>query len=162
SDPAQSGNCCKITRCPEHAGVLGYYLPTDHAGHSGRSCDRLSIRAHLLHRARHSRGRLRRYGSQSDLLEGDVVFRLPARFGDRQGDAGRRRPCDLPASEGLSPTDATGLRVGARRTEPLLVKRSGWTLVAAVALPIIVLIGVSLNAGIEQVFPPRGLSVRWY
>lgn len=52
--------------------------------------------------------------------------------------------------------------MGARRTEHLLVKSIGWTLVAAIALPIIVLIGVSLNAGIEQVFPPRGLSLRWY
>lgn len=36
------------------------------------------------------------------------------------------------------------------------------SLVAILCFPIIVLIGVSLNAGPEQVFPPRGLSLRWY
>ena len=29
-------------------------------------------------------------------------------------------------------------------------------------LPLLVLFGVSLNAGPQQVFPPHGLSLRWY
>lgn len=42
------------------------------------------------------------------------------------------------------------------------IKIAGGTLVALLLLPIVVLVGVSLNAGVEQVFPPRGLSLRWY
>jgi len=44
----------------------------------------------------------------------------------------------------------------------VLVKTVGALLVVALATPILVLLGVSLNAGVEQVFPPRGLSLRWY
>lgn len=44
----------------------------------------------------------------------------------------------------------------------LIVKSVGTLAVLALAVPILVLIGVSLNAGVEQVFPPRGLSLRWY
>lgn len=42
------------------------------------------------------------------------------------------------------------------------IKVVGGFLVGLLVLPIAVLIGVSLNAGVEQVFPPRGLSLRWY
>lgn len=42
------------------------------------------------------------------------------------------------------------------------VKIVGWVLLALLALPLIVLIGVSLNPGVEQIFPPQGLSLRWY
>jgi putative spermidine/putrescine transport system permease protein len=44
----------------------------------------------------------------------------------------------------------------------IIVKTLGALAVAVLALPIVVLVGVSLNAGVEQVFPPRGLSLRWY
>jgi putative spermidine/putrescine transport system permease protein len=44
----------------------------------------------------------------------------------------------------------------------ITVKIVGASIVLALATPIIVLIGVSLNGGVEQVFPPRGLSLRWY
>lgn len=33
---------------------------------------------------------------------------------------------------------------------------------AALCLPLVVMIGASFNPGTEQVFPPRGLSLRWY
>ncbi len=33
---------------------------------------------------------------------------------------------------------------------------------AALCVPLLVMIGVSFNAGSEQVFPPSGLSLRWY
>jgi putative spermidine/putrescine transport system permease protein len=42
------------------------------------------------------------------------------------------------------------------------VKIAGALLVSLLVLPILVLIGVSLNAGVEQVFPPQGISLRWY
>jgi putative spermidine/putrescine transport system permease protein len=42
------------------------------------------------------------------------------------------------------------------------VRIAGGILVAMLVVPIIVLIGVSLNSGVEQLFPPRGLSFRWY
>lgn len=42
------------------------------------------------------------------------------------------------------------------------IKIVGGTLVGLLMLPIVVLIGVSLNAGVEQMFPPQGLSLRWY
>lgn len=42
------------------------------------------------------------------------------------------------------------------------VRIAGGLLIAMLVIPIIVLIGVSLNSGVEQVFPPRGLSFRWY
>ncbi len=38
----------------------------------------------------------------------------------------------------------------------------GGILVGLLVLPIFILIGVSLNAGVEQTFPPNGLSFRWY
>jgi putative spermidine/putrescine transport system permease protein len=38
----------------------------------------------------------------------------------------------------------------------------GGILIGLLVLPIIILIGVSLNAGVEQAFPPNGLSLRWY
>ena len=44
----------------------------------------------------------------------------------------------------------------------LAVRVAGSLLVALLMLPIVVLIGMSLNAGVEQVFPPQGLSLRWY
>jgi len=44
----------------------------------------------------------------------------------------------------------------------LFVKMVGAFLVALTSIPLIVLMGVSLNPGVEQVFPPRGLSLRWY
>jgi putative spermidine/putrescine transport system permease protein len=43
-----------------------------------------------------------------------------------------------------------------------LIKTLGVLLIALLVLPIVVLIGVSFNAGVEQVFPPHGFSVRWY
>ena len=43
-----------------------------------------------------------------------------------------------------------------------LVNTIGAILVALLVLPIVVLIGVSFNAGVEQVFPPHGFSFRWY
>lgn len=48
------------------------------------------------------------------------------------------------------------------RPQHLAVKITGSILVALLVLPIVVLIGVSLNAGVEQVFPPAGISLRWY
>lgn len=44
----------------------------------------------------------------------------------------------------------------------LTIKITGAALVALMALPLIVLIGVSVNPGVEQVFPPQGFSLRWY
>jgi putative spermidine/putrescine transport system permease protein len=38
----------------------------------------------------------------------------------------------------------------------------GYAVIACMVLPLVVLVGVSLNAGIEQNFPPSGLSLRWY
>lgn len=43
-----------------------------------------------------------------------------------------------------------------------LIRVTGALLVCLLAVPLVVLIGVSLNAGVEQVFPPHGLSLRWY
>jgi putative spermidine/putrescine transport system permease protein len=34
--------------------------------------------------------------------------------------------------------------------------------VAALTVPLLIMMATSLNAGPEQVFPPRGLSLRWY
>lgn len=42
------------------------------------------------------------------------------------------------------------------------VKVAGYILLFLLAVPLIVLIGVSLNPGVEQVFPPQGISLRWY
>ena len=39
---------------------------------------------------------------------------------------------------------------------------AGWMMAAVLALPLIVLLGVSVNPGVEQVFPPQGFSLRWY
>ena len=44
----------------------------------------------------------------------------------------------------------------------LVVKALGYGVVLCLVFPLIVLIGVSLNAGVEQNFPPHGLSLRWY
>ena len=42
------------------------------------------------------------------------------------------------------------------------LKIAGWMMAAMLALPLIVLLGVSVNPGVEQVFPPQGFSLRWY
>lgn len=42
------------------------------------------------------------------------------------------------------------------------LKIVGWFLLALLAIPLVVLVGVSLNPGVEQVFPPQGISLRWY
>lgn len=44
----------------------------------------------------------------------------------------------------------------------IAVSTLGYGVVACLVFPLIVLIGVSLNAGVEQHFPPQGLSLRWY
>lgn len=44
----------------------------------------------------------------------------------------------------------------------LTIKLVGAALIALMALPLIVLVGVSVNPGVEQVFPPQGFSLRWY
>jgi putative spermidine/putrescine transport system permease protein len=49
-----------------------------------------------------------------------------------------------------------------RKTRHLGIRIAGGILVFLLVVPIVILIGVSLNAGVEQVFPPRGLSLRWY
>lgn len=46
--------------------------------------------------------------------------------------------------------------------EHFLIKLIGMSLIALLLCPFIILIGVSLNPGVEQVFPPTGLSLRWY
>lgn len=48
------------------------------------------------------------------------------------------------------------------RNRHLTVRIAGLALVALLSVPLVVLVGVSLNAGVEQVFPPQGLSLRWY
>jgi putative spermidine/putrescine transport system permease protein len=51
-----------------------------------------------------------------------------------------------------------------RGTAPrsLIGKTIGYGVVLCLVFPLVVLIGVSLNAGVEQSFPPQGLSLRWY
>lgn len=49
-----------------------------------------------------------------------------------------------------------------RKSRHLGVRIAGGFLVFLLLVPILVLVGVSLNAGVEQMFPPRGLSLRWY
>ncbi|KQW20940.1 hypothetical protein ASC80_12300 [Afipia sp. Root123D2] len=44
----------------------------------------------------------------------------------------------------------------------LAVRLLGGGLIFLLVMPIVILIGVSLNAGVEQAFPPHGLSLRWY
>src|SRR6266496_5051769 len=44
----------------------------------------------------------------------------------------------------------------------LFAKALGYGVVLCLVFPLVVLIGVSLNAGVEQNFPPHGLSLRWY
>lgn len=44
----------------------------------------------------------------------------------------------------------------------ILVKAVGYGVVLCLLFPLFVLVGVSLNAGVEQNFPPSGLSLRWY
>jgi putative spermidine/putrescine transport system permease protein len=48
------------------------------------------------------------------------------------------------------------------RRRHLGVKVAGYALLFLLAVPLIVLVGVSLNPGVEQVFPPQGISLRWY
>lgn len=48
------------------------------------------------------------------------------------------------------------------RRRHLGVKIAGYGLLVLLAIPLIVLVGVSLNPGVEQVFPPQGISLRWY
>lgn len=48
------------------------------------------------------------------------------------------------------------------QTRHIGIRLAGGVLVLLLFVPIIVLIGVSLNSGVEQVFPPHGLSLRWY
>jgi putative spermidine/putrescine transport system permease protein len=50
----------------------------------------------------------------------------------------------------------------ARTSRHFGVKLAGITLLFLLAFPLIVLFGVSLNPGVEQIFPPTGLSLRWY
>ncbi|MGE0714718.1 MAG: ABC transporter permease [Alphaproteobacteria bacterium] len=42
------------------------------------------------------------------------------------------------------------------------VAAASLAVVALLCFPLVVLVGVSLNAGPRQVFPPEGLSLRWY
>ncbi len=42
------------------------------------------------------------------------------------------------------------------------IKLAGITLLFLLTFPLVVLFGVSLNPGVEQVFPPTGVSLRWY
>lgn len=49
-----------------------------------------------------------------------------------------------------------------KRSQHRAIKLAGGALIVILIIPILVLIGVSLNSGVEQVFPPRGLSLRWY
>jgi len=49
-----------------------------------------------------------------------------------------------------------------RKTHHLGIRIAGGILIFILVLPIVILIGVSLNSGVEQVFPPRELSLRWY
>jgi len=53
------------------------------------------------------------------------------------------------------------VRVGGRQRH-VTVTALSLVVVFAMCFPLIVLIGVSLNAGPRQVFPPEGLSLRWY
>src|SRR5690606_5111927 len=48
------------------------------------------------------------------------------------------------------------------RRRHLGVKIAGTLLLLLLAIPLVVLVGVSLNPGVEQVFPPQGISLRWY
>lgn len=50
----------------------------------------------------------------------------------------------------------------AARREYLGIKLAGVALLALLLFPLIILFGVSLNPGVEQVFPPSGVSLRWY
>lgn len=44
----------------------------------------------------------------------------------------------------------------------ITVRLIGYAVVLCLVFPLVVLVGVSLNAGVEQNFPPQGLSLRWY
>jgi len=44
----------------------------------------------------------------------------------------------------------------------IVIRLIGAILIMLLILPIFILVGVSLNAGVEQTFPPQGLSLRWY
>lgn len=53
-------------------------------------------------------------------------------------------------------------RANTMNTDYLWIKLSGAALLALLSLPLVILIGVSLNSGATQMFPPDGLSLRWY
>jgi putative spermidine/putrescine transport system permease protein len=57
---------------------------------------------------------------------------------------------------------AAAMTGDANKRKGLAVKALGYGVVLCLVFPLIVLIGVSLNAGVEQNFPPHGLSLRWY
>ena len=42
------------------------------------------------------------------------------------------------------------------------IKLAGIALLVLLTFPLVVLFGVSLNPGVEQIFPPTGVSLRWY
>ncbi len=46
--------------------------------------------------------------------------------------------------------------------EHFWIKFAGVTLLTLLICPLVILLGVSLNPGVEQLFPPTGLSLRWY
>ena len=49
-----------------------------------------------------------------------------------------------------------------RQPRHLGIKLAGIGLLFLLTFPLVVLFGVSLNPGVEQVFPPTGVSLRWY
>ncbi|MCC7016879.1 MAG: ABC transporter permease [Rhodospirillales bacterium] len=49
-----------------------------------------------------------------------------------------------------------------RQPQHLGIKLAGIGLLFLLTFPLVVLFGVSLNPGVEQVFPPAGISLRWY
>jgi putative spermidine/putrescine transport system permease protein len=49
-----------------------------------------------------------------------------------------------------------------RRSRHLGIKLAGIGLLFLLTFPLVVLFGVSLNPGVEQIFPPTGVSLRWY
>lgn len=49
-----------------------------------------------------------------------------------------------------------------RQPRYLGIKLAGISLLFLLTFPLVVLFGVSLNPGVEQIFPPTGVSLRWY
>jgi len=49
-----------------------------------------------------------------------------------------------------------------RRDRHVAVSAASILIVALLCAPLIILFGVALNAGAQQVFPPRGISLRWF